>query len=64
MNDPVFWQIGFVVVQEALIATVATMAVIYLVRGLLNGLNQASAKVKPATALEPSLPAPTGPSAS
>lgn len=41
MNDPVFWQLGFVVLQEALLATVAVIAVVSLLRGLFNGLDRA-----------------------
>lgn len=44
MNDPVFWQLGFVVLQEAFIATVAVTALVSLVRALLNGLNAAGTK--------------------
>lgn len=47
MSDPLFWDLGLIVVQEAAVMTVLCLAGFYLIRGLFQGLNYLSNAAKP-----------------
>lgn len=57
MSDPLFWQLGFIVLQEALVATALGMGVYLLIRSVWRGLENASqaAKARRLTALQPAV---------
>lgn len=46
MDDPVFWQLGFIVVQEALLMTVVLMTGFFILRATLNALDRAGRQRK------------------
>lgn len=41
MDDPVLWQLGFIVVQEAVIMTIVLMTGYLILRGCLKALDRA-----------------------
>lgn len=47
MNDPVFWQLGIVVVQEAVVMTIVLMTGYLILRGTLHALNRLSNRHQP-----------------
>ena len=57
MNDPVFWQLGFLVVQEALVMAILCTAGYYLLRGLFHGLDRVSRAARAPAHIPPLAPA-------
>jgi hypothetical protein len=47
MSNQLFWDIGWIVVQEAVVMTVLCLAGYYLIRGLFQGLTYLSNASKP-----------------
>lgn len=53
MNDPVFWQLGIVVVQEAVVMTIVLMTGYLILRGTLHALNRPSSQHQPLVVRRP-----------